>query len=159
MPAHCRTVPGFKPAHDLWRAGETGPRVVARRLAAQPSSHPARPARARRGARAPPVVTARWPRARQWAGAAGSVQPGGKRGRCRARRNRRGRTEAVAQRRGGEVGSRRRRSDGGRIRWSSVAWGVVLRQGAVAREAVGGVSGRKGLGGSGTKKSSADGRW
>jgi hypothetical protein len=43
---------------------------------AWPSRQPTRPARARRGARARPVVTARWPRARCRAGAAGSIRPG-----------------------------------------------------------------------------------
>jgi hypothetical protein len=42
----------------------------------RPSKYPARSARARRGARAPPVVTAWWPRARRWASTAGGVQPG-----------------------------------------------------------------------------------
>jgi hypothetical protein len=76
MIKNSRTVPGFKPAHDLWCAGEAGPCAMARRPAVRPSKYPARSARARRGARAPPVVTAWWPRARRWASTAGGVQPG-----------------------------------------------------------------------------------
>jgi hypothetical protein len=67
---------GLKSAHGLRRAGEAGPCAVARRPTVRPNSHPARPAWARRGARAPPVVTALWPHARRRAGAASGIQPG-----------------------------------------------------------------------------------
>jgi hypothetical protein len=43
---------------------------------AQPSCHPALAAWARRGARAPPVVTTRWRHTWRWASVADGVQPG-----------------------------------------------------------------------------------
>jgi hypothetical protein len=128
-------VPGLNPAHGLRRTGEVVLRAVARRPTARPSSHPARPARGRHGARAPPVVTARRPRAQLRAGIAGSVQPSDEvrrirrgqlaqeEGRCRARRDPRGRTEVAARQRGGGVDSRRRCSGGGRLQRSSAASG------------------------------------
>jgi hypothetical protein len=70
------TVSGLNLAHGLWCTGEASPRAVARRPTTQPSSNPARPARARHGAHALPVVTARWPHARQRASAAGGVPTG-----------------------------------------------------------------------------------
>jgi hypothetical protein len=79
MIKNSRTVLGFKPVHGLRRAGEASPRAVARWLAARPSSHPAKPARAwcrALGSCAPPMVTARWPCVWRRAGAAGGVQPG-----------------------------------------------------------------------------------
>jgi hypothetical protein len=45
---------------------------------ARPRSHSTRPARALRGARAPSLVTARWPRARRQASMAGGIQPDNK---------------------------------------------------------------------------------
>jgi hypothetical protein len=71
-----RTVLGFKPAHGLQHAGEAGPRAVAWRPPTQPNNHQARSARAQHGARAPPVGTTRWPRARRQAGMAVGIQPG-----------------------------------------------------------------------------------
>jgi hypothetical protein len=82
-----------------------GPRAL-------PSSQPARSAWARRRVHASPVVTTRWPRVRPAAsdratrcGESGGDSSCGKRGRCQARRNRQGRTEAAVQRWRGEVGS------------------------------------------------------
>jgi hypothetical protein len=63
---------GLKSAHGLRR----GPRAVARQPATRPNSHTARPAPARHGVRAPPVVTVRWPRAWRRAGTADGIEPG-----------------------------------------------------------------------------------
>jgi hypothetical protein len=112
------------------RAGKAGPRVVAWRPAVRPSSHSARLARAWCGAHAPPMGTARWPRARPAASNRvmrcrefSGDSSRGKRGRCRARRNWRGRTEPATLRRGGEIGLGWQRSGGGRLRRSSAALG------------------------------------
>jgi hypothetical protein len=67
-------MPSLNPAHGLRHTGEASLCAVAQRPIAQPSSHPAQPARARRGARAPPVVTVLWPRARRRAGTVDGVQ-------------------------------------------------------------------------------------